>query len=149
MQSRKVLLPCVTSLFVLSISGLALSHHPWSPPPPSSTSTGPVQEMDYDVTTDILLGLPNGAPPLSSFERDPFTVDLPGNISAYPPDPCYGIAQVWNAVLGNKGLGFWQRREFASVVLQVMATNQCAAQLVWDESTSPATLVSIQPIPAP
>jgi hypothetical protein len=146
MQSRKVLLPCVTSLVVLTFSGLAFSHHHHSP---SSTASGPVQEMDYDVTTDILLGLPNGAPPLSSFERDPFTVDLPGTTHAIPIDPCDGITQVWNAVLSDKGMSFWERRRVASLVLNVMATDQCAAQLVWDESTSPATLVSIQPIPAP
>jgi hypothetical protein len=145
MQSRKVLLPCVTSLFVLTCSGLAFSHHHT----PVSSATGPVQEMDYDVTTDILLGMPNGAPPLASFQRDPFTVDLPGNIGTIPPDPCNGIAQVWNAVLADPGMGFFERRRVLSVVLQVMATNQCAAQIVRDEGVSPPVIVSIQPIAAP
>jgi hypothetical protein len=147
MRSRKVLLACVTSFVVLTCSGLAFSHHhTWTPP--SSGVGGPVQPMDYDVTTDILLGLPNGAPPLSSFLRDPLTADLPADISSYPPDPCNGIAQVWNAVLSNPSIGFWQRRQFEDVVLSVLATNQCPAQVVRDESVSPPVIMSIQPIGA-
>jgi hypothetical protein len=145
MQSRSVLLPCVASLFVLSFSGLAFSHHHHTTP----STTGPVQEMDYDVTSDILLGLPGGAPPLSSFQRDPLTVDLAGIISTFPPDPCNGITQVWNAVLADKFMSRFERRRVESLVLQVMATNQCAAQIVRDESVSPPVVISFQPIPAP
>jgi hypothetical protein len=151
MRNRRVLLSCVTSLSILMISGLAFSHHPWPPPPPSGTVSGPVQQLDYDVTTDVLLGMPNGSPPLSSFLRDPFTVDLPADIASIPPDPCKGAAEVWNAVLADPGLGYWQRREFEGIVLQVMAANQCAAQIVRDTAvspTSPASIVSIQPIGA-
>jgi hypothetical protein len=146
MQRRRVLLPCVTSLVVLTCSGFAFSHHQQ---PPSSTATGPVQTMDYDVTTDILLGLPNGSPPLSSFQRDPLTVDLAANIAAYPTDPCDGIAQVWNAVLTDTAMSHHERRRVEALVIQIMATNQCAAQIVRDESTSPPTIVSFEPIPAP
>ena len=149
MQNRKVLLSCVTSFFILTCSGVAFSHHHHGPP--SSTVSGPVQQLDYDVTTDVLLGMPNGAPPLSSFQHDPFTVDLQADISSYPPDPCKGIAEVWNAILADTHMSHWERTRVEGVVLQVMATNQCAAQIVRDTAvspSSPASIVSLQPIGA-
>jgi hypothetical protein len=142
MLRKKMLLRCVVSAIVLTFAAATFSKGP--------PTTGPVQEMDYDVTTDVILGMPNGAPPLSSFQGAlRFGVALPADLSTFPPSPCAGTAAVWNAALEIKHKHWWDRQQFLGIVLQAMATDECALQIVRDESTTPPTVVSIQPIPAP
>jgi hypothetical protein len=139
MLRKKMLLRCVVSAFVLTFAAATFSKGP--------PTTGPVQEMDYDVTTDIILGMPNGAPPLTSFQGAlHHGVALPADLSLYPPSPCAGTAAVWNDVLSAKHLHGWDQREFLGIVLQAMAAQECALQIVRDESTTPPTIVSITPI---
>jgi hypothetical protein len=123
--------------------------------------------MNYDVTTDVVLGLPNGVAPVTSYVGALAKgVALPADLSSFPPDPCLGIATVWNAILAEpaahgRGHGDgdhgWnhgdhscnsadQQRAQLGLTLQTMATYECALQIVRDESTSPPTIVSITPI---
>jgi hypothetical protein len=140
MLRRTFLLRCVVAAVVLTISGIALSGPP--------AVTGPVQQMDYDVTTDVLLGMPNGLPPLTSFQGALGwrVALLPADLSTFPPNPCAGVAAVWNGILADRGLRWGSRREALRIALEVMATNECPAQIVRDESTTPPTIVSITPI---
>ena len=156
MLRSKMLLGCVVSAVVLTSAGSGLTKKP--------NTDGPVQEMDYDVTTDVVLGLPNGASPLSSFQGALTKgVAQPANLVAFPPTPCAGVAAVWNAILAEKtkrghGEGDHgndgehgcssgaQQRQTLGLTLQVMATYQCSLQIVRDDSTNPPTIVSITPI---
>jgi hypothetical protein len=52
-------------------------------------------------------------------------------------------------VLADPALGHHERRVVLGLVIQTMATNQCEAQIVRDESVVPPTMVSFQPIPPP
>ena len=162
MFRSKMLLGCVVSAVVLTSAGSGLTKKP--------NTSGPVQEMDYDVTTDVVLGLPNGASPLSSFQGALAKgVAQPANLLKYPPVPCAGVAAVWNAILaektkgghgdhGDHGYGDGNgdgdhgcssgdaQRQALGITLQVMATYQWSLQIVRDESTNPPTIVSITPI---
>jgi hypothetical protein len=160
MLRSKMLLGCVVSAVVLTSAGSGLTKKP--------NTNGPVQELDYDVTTDVVLGLPNGASPLSSFQGALAKgVAQPANLVKYPPVPCAGVAAVWNAILAEKtkhgghgdhgdgdGNGDGEhgcsssdaQRTALGITLQVMATYQCSLQIVRDESTNPPTIVSITPI---
>ena len=143
MLRSKMLLGCLVSAVVLTSAGSGLTKKP--------NVTGPVQEMNYDETTDIILGLPNGVAPVISFQgatvkNVPQPADLPSYVP-YPPTPCFGAAQIWNGILGA-GLHRKAEREALVLVLQVMATDQCGLQIVRDTSTNPPTIVSITPIPA-
>ncbi len=137
MQRRRVLFSLLASLSVLFISGIAVSG-------PKSVS-GPVQVLDYDSATELVQGLPSGLPPLSSFARDVKTVELPADLSLYPPTPCAGVAQVWNAVQADSSLHGFQRREVFGLLLQVMASNQCGAEIERDSSSSPPNIITITP----
>ncbi len=145
MLRKKTLLRCIVSAIVLTVAGASFSKGP--------TTSGPVQEMDYDVTTDVLLGMPNGAPPLTSFygalKDDVATAADLGNFALYPPSPCAGTAGVWNAILADPKMHHHERRMALALVLNVMAADTCEVQIVRDESTSPPTIVSITPIPVP
>lgn len=158
MLGKKMLLRCLVSAVVLTIAGAGFSKKP--------PVKGPVQEMDYDVTTDVVLGLPNGVAPVGSFQGALATgVALPADLSTFPPDPCFGVATMWNAILATPAPSGHHRgghgdhgdhhntcdaadaqRAALSTALQVMGTYQCALQIVRDESTSPPTVVSITPI---
>ncbi len=137
---RRSILRCVVAAVVLTIAGIGFTK-----PPPVS---GPVQAMDYDQTTDIILGLPSGSPPLQSFQGALADgAALPGVLSTFPPSPCAGTAAVWNGVLEDKKIHHHARKEALTVVLQVMATNECSLQIVRDISTTPPTIISLTPIP--
>jgi hypothetical protein len=141
MQRRNWLRYFVVSTVVLTIAGIGFSKKP--------PVSGPVQQMDYDVTTDIVLGMPNGLPPLTSFQgalhKD---VALAADLSTFPPNPCAGIAAVWNGIIADVSMHEHARKEALIIVLQTMATNECPAQIVRDESVSPPKIVSITPINA-
>jgi hypothetical protein len=143
-MQKRLLLSCVVSSFVVALSGAAVGQ-----PPNGSGVTGPVQEDSYDVVQDILLGEPLANPPVKSFFRDHHTVELAANISLFPPNPCDGLAQAWNATLAANHIDHFEKREFLGLLLSVMAENACAAQIVRDENSPPPyRIVSIQPIPA-
>jgi hypothetical protein len=147
-MQKRLLLSCVVSTFVVTLSGMAVGHNNHS----VLAQTGPVTEDAYDVVQDILLAEPSGSPPVKSFLRDHHTLELAADLSAFsnlPPSPCDGLAQAWNATLATHPLGGEERRRFLGILLQVMAENACAAQVVRDEAGPPPfRIVSIQPIPS-
>jgi hypothetical protein len=142
MLRTKMFLRCAASVVVLTIAATGFSHHP-SPPPASA----PVQELSYDVPTDVVLGLPNGLSPASSYQGALKKGEaLAADISSYPPSPCRGAAEVWNGILADTSLHGHARREALSIVLNVMGAETCGLQVVYDESTTPPTVVSLTPI---
>ena len=138
MLRSKMLLGCVVSAVVLTSAGSGLTKKP--------NVSGHVETVDYEVASDTLIGIPKGSGLASSFQGATVkSVPQPGDLSTFPPDPCFGVATVWNGILAAKLHGKAER-EALIVTLQAMATNSCALEIVRDTSTSPPTIISITPV---
>ena len=104
-----------------------------------------VQLMDFDGDTHTLIAHPPGRA-MGWYTHTNFTVHLPAPIArnphGVPPNPCHGFAIAWNNMIAHSAPGA-QRAQL--VMLAVMASAQCNAELVTDPGTNPPTILSIQP----
>lgn len=115
------------------------------------TVKGKVQLMDYVQQTQIVLGYPDGQPPLGWYHRTNHTQFVPGPPSFYyPPSPCRGLARAWNAIVR-----FQPRRESVQVlkrralerILTQMSRHECSASIDRFANGTPADIVKINPTP--
>jgi hypothetical protein len=136
---RRKLLSVVVGASILTIAGVSFSTN--------NPVTGPVKMMDFDQTVSVVLGMPGGVPPVTSFKLEHDTVYEQAALNLYPPSPCLGAAQIWNEVVVAHHMSHEDKREFLGIVLKVMAQDECAAKMTRDTNVSPPTVDKIQPIP--
>jgi hypothetical protein len=143
---RRKLLAFVSATALLYLSGAAQ---------PTSSHTHVVKIMDYDRTTDVVAGYPNGEPPLGWYQRTSETQHLPALVGPFfPPNPCKGLIIAWNQLLRQSTASNSselqvdddRRRAFGRLLLR-MAQHQCNAEILSDTSRSPEPIVSIRPVP--
>ncbi len=137
-MKRTKLVALLFAVSILALAGIGQS---------SSHVAGSVKLMDFEAETETLLGYPHGAPPLGWYKRNQQTKYVPGWINPqHPPNPCLILTLVWNRVLSSK-MPAPAKRQVLTVMLTHMANHSCNANLVRDENSDPAPLISIQPTP--
>lgn len=136
---RRKLLALLVAATVFCIAGAVHSDSPVS---------GNVTLMDFEDTTNTLLGYPDGTPPLGWFKRVPKTKYVPAFVDPkYPPNPCRAWTRLWNRVLTHPKLPAYTRQVLLTVVLRKLAQHQCRADIDRDANSDPQTILSIQPTP--
>ncbi len=113
--------------------------------------SGKVQLMDYVPDTGVVVGYPDGQPPLGWYQRTQHTAYLPGPPSFhYPPSPCRGLARAWNVIVRFQPRSTaveTLRRQALQRILGQMSQHECNALIDRSASGTPADIVKISPTP--
>ena len=138
MAGRKLLATLVAAT-VLLIAGVVQSDQPVK---------GNVTLMDFDGQTDVLLGYPDGTPPLGWYKRVQKTKYIPAVINnpQAPPNPCRIWTRVYNRVLARP-LPPKAQAAVMRVIFTKLAQHQCRADINRDANSDPQVMNSIQPTP--
>jgi hypothetical protein len=118
----------LVSLIVLLSSGAALS---------SNHQHVVLQVMDFEADTGILIGYPDG-------DKTQHRVGLPPHL--FPPNPCKPIANVWYHLARQNNAEVRHAQTFR-VMVALMATFRCNADLEFDPTQNPPALIAISPRP--
>ncbi len=113
--------------------------------------SGKVQLMDFVQQTNIVLGYPDGQPPLGWYHRTEHTQFLPGPPSFYfPPSPCRGLDRAWNVIVNlqakNGSVEVLKRMALVRILGQ-MSKHECNAIIDRNANGTPADIVKINPTP--
>jgi len=115
------------------------------------TVSGKVRLMDYVQQTGLVLGYPDGQPPLGWYHRTNNTVFAPGPPSVFfPPSPCRGLGRAWNVIVNLKprrGVGALLQRKALERILTQMTKHECNAIIDRNASGVPSNIVKISPTP--
>jgi hypothetical protein len=137
---QRKLFALLTSLFLLCVAAPGRS---------SNTVTGKVHLMDYEAQTGIVLGYPNGVPPLGWFRRTANTIFLPGPAQGhYPSRPCLRLAATWNfivAIPAHNPFIAHLRTQALDNLLTKMSQSECNVNIERDAGDPPANIVTIAP----
>lgn len=114
--------------------------------PGGSTATTDNQLVDFNEQTGELWAYPKGQT-LATYLHGPKTVHVLADLSKFlPPDPCFGLAQAWNATVrweerhGDRA----ESRFVFQVLLTLMSNFQCRATVTSSTGT-PQPIVVIAP----
>lgn len=138
---QRKLLALLTSFFLLCVAAPGRS---------SNTITGKVHLMDYEQRSGIVLGYPNGLPPLEWFKRTPNTDFLPGPPPGrFPPSPCRQIDRTWNRILAvpvhNSFIIYRLKTLALNHLLTTMSQHGCTVNIERDPVATPADILKINP----
>lgn len=115
------------------------------------TVSGKVQLMDYVPNTGIVLGYPDGQPPLGWYHRTQHTDFVPGPPSSfYPSRPCRGLGHAWNVIVRfqPRTSAVETLKEHAlERILTQLSRHECNAQIERNASGTPANILKISPTP--
>ena len=137
MAGRKLVATLVAATLLL-VAGVVQSDQPVK---------GNVTLMDFEDETDVLLGYPDGTPPLGWFKRVQKTKFVPGFIDPqHPPNPCRVWTRVYNRVIARP-LPPKAHAQVMRVVLGKLAQHQCRADIERDANSDPQPIISIEPTP--
>jgi hypothetical protein len=137
MSARKFF-PILVATFVLSLGGVVLAD---TPPTPEQ-----IQATDFDPQDNQLAGF--GARPTGQIlnfythvQHTRHLISLGDNGTViHPPSPCRRLTHVWNFAIRRH-----LPHSIQLVLLQRLAERQCFMDVTSDETTSPPTLLSVQP----
>jgi hypothetical protein len=135
MHVRK-LLAVLGALFVLSISGAAISGD-------QQQITGTASSFNAEGV--LVLDLTGAR--VGYYQHTIYTVHLPGNVDhVFPPSPCHGFTEVWNHLVSTGGDGTIIGRIRFSNLLALMAQHSCTVTIDVPVETVPNTLPTIDSI---
>lgn len=139
---QRKLFALLTTLFLVCVA---------APGRTGDTATSKVQLMDFEQQTGIVLGYPDGQPPLGWYRATQHTEFVPGPPSSrFPPRPCRGLAHAWNMIVRLQPPSDFvaQLKQQALIhLLYNMSLHQCNVTIQNYVGETPADIVQLNPTP--